>query len=274
MVKRTFQPGAQGTVARRNGLGSGPRTLIEDAYTRLCDDIVEGRLAPGEKLRVEHLRLHYEVSAGTLREALTRLVSDALVVSEGQRGFWVAPMSIADLEDLTRLRMRIEIDALRRSIREGDDAWRERVRVAYQALALFGEVAIAKDRLHWETLNANFHDALISGFSSPWTVRILRLLARQSERYRRLSIHLTHANRHVDEEHRMIYEAAMSGEEARAALALEAHIRETPNLILNACRRGELSLEASKQNLSSTTNPQLPNQSSSGKNRRTAAVVP
>jgi plasmid stability protein len=78
-------------------------------------------------------------------------------------------------------------------------------------------------------------------------VRILRLLARQSERYRRLAIHLPNSGRHVEEEHRMIYEAAMFGEEARAALALEAHIRETPNLILNAFRRGELSLSALSQ---------------------------
>lgn len=70
-----------------------PRTLTERAYTQLRDDIVEGRLEPGEKLRVEHLRQHYEVSAGILREALNRLVSDALVEAEGQRGFHVTPIT-------------------------------------------------------------------------------------------------------------------------------------------------------------------------------------
>ena len=38
---------------------AGSRTLIERAYAQLRDDIVEGRLAPGEKLRVEHLKAHY-----------------------------------------------------------------------------------------------------------------------------------------------------------------------------------------------------------------------
>ena len=35
------------------------RPLIEHAYRQLRDDIVEGCLAPGEKLRAEHLRGHY-----------------------------------------------------------------------------------------------------------------------------------------------------------------------------------------------------------------------
>jgi DNA-binding GntR family transcriptional regulator len=248
MAKRTFRLDQRNGDTPRNGLAGRPRSLTEDVYTRLCDDIVEGRLAAGEKLRVEHLKLHYQVGAGTLREALTRLVSDAMVVSEGQRGFWVAPMSMADLEDLTRLRMQIEIEALRRSIRDGDQQWRSRVQVAYSELSTFGQEALATDRRHWELLNERFHSALISGFESPWTVRILGLLARQSERYRRLSIHLANSGRRVEEEHRMIYEAAMSGEEARAALALETHIRETPNLILGAYRRGELVFSEHSQN--------------------------
>jgi DNA-binding GntR family transcriptional regulator len=49
------------------------RTLIERAYAQLRDDIIEGLLAPGEKLRVEHLKARYGVGAGTLREAITRL---------------------------------------------------------------------------------------------------------------------------------------------------------------------------------------------------------
>lgn len=44
-------------------------------------------LPPGEKLRVDHLKDRYNVGAGTLREALSLLLSDALVVSEGQRDF-------------------------------------------------------------------------------------------------------------------------------------------------------------------------------------------
>ena len=47
-------------------------------------------LKPGEKLRIEHLRDKYQFGASGIREALSRLISDGLVDSEAQRGFWVA----------------------------------------------------------------------------------------------------------------------------------------------------------------------------------------
>ena len=100
-----------------------PRTLVERAYLSLRHDVVCGKLAPGERLRVEHLKDQYEVGAGTLREALSLLVSDALVTSEGQRGFRVAPISLADLEDVTNTRVMLETEALRQSIRRGDAKW-------------------------------------------------------------------------------------------------------------------------------------------------------
>jgi DNA-binding GntR family transcriptional regulator len=217
---------------------NGSRTLIERAYAQLRDDIIEGRLAPGEKLRVEHLKAHYQVGAGTLREAITRLVSDALAVAEGQRGFRVAPIALEDLEDLTRLRLHIEIDALRLSIRHGDAAWRARLQQAYEELSAFEQPILAEHRRRWEALNTRFHEALIAAHASPWTLKVLRLLTRHSERYRRYAIGLGSTLRDVHAEHREIFELAMAGLEARAALALEAHIRATPDLLQRATREG------------------------------------
>lgn len=216
----------------------GSRTLIERAYGQLRDDVVEGRLAPGEKLRVEHLKDRYGVGAGTLREAITRLVSDALVVAEGQRGFRVAPVTLADLVDLTDLRCHIELEAFRRAIRGGGDRWRAEVRSAYKELSGFEQPIRPELRKHWESLNTRFHEALIAADSSPWTLRVLRQLSRHGERYRRLAIGLPGSTRDVHREHAEIYELAMDGHEARAALALEAHIRATPDVLLRAEREG------------------------------------
>ena len=111
-----------------------PRTLVERAYLSLRHDVVCGKLAPGERLRVEHLKDQYEVGAGTLREALSLLVSDALVTSEGQRGFRVAPISLADLEDVTNTRVMLETEALRQSIRRGDAQWEAALVASYRLL--------------------------------------------------------------------------------------------------------------------------------------------
>jgi DNA-binding GntR family transcriptional regulator len=214
-----------------------PRTLIEQAYGRLRNDIVEGRLAPGSKLRIEHLRTEYQVGAGTVREALTWLVSDALVSAEGQRGFRVAPIAIEELEDITRLRVHIETDALRQSMRHGGPAWRAALTAAFEALSAEEPIVPARRR-QWESLNLRFHETLLSGHDSPWTLHVLRLLSRHSERYRSYAMGLPKLERVVHSEHQDIFDFVMDGQEARAALALEAHIWATPHALLKAHREG------------------------------------
>ncbi|MBS0301133.1 MAG: GntR family transcriptional regulator [Proteobacteria bacterium] len=217
-----------------NDNGTVTRTLIERAYAQLRDDIMSGQLAPDEKLRVEHLKAHYGVSAGTLREAITRLVSDALVIAEGQRGFRVAPIAAADMVDLTNLRVLVEIDALRQWMRAGNADWRAQLQTAYCELSQLEQPLRPDQARTWEGLNIAFHEALLAGHESPWTLRLLRTLSRQSERYRRYAIKLPGSRRDVHAEHREIYESAMAGNELRAALALEAHIRGTADLVARA----------------------------------------
>ena len=213
---------------------TAPRTLVERAYLALRRDIVCGKLAPGERLRVEHLKDHYQVGAGTLREALSLLLSDALVTVEGQRGFRVAPISMADLEDVTNTRVMLETEALRQSIRHGDAQWESHLITSYQLLT---QTELGLDGPHpasWEQRNKAFHEALISAFNSSWSKYLLSILYRHAERYRNINWRLTAAHasgRDVHLEHESIFRAAIDRQEARAALALEAHIRLTHDIV-------------------------------------------
>lgn len=222
-----------------------PRTLVERAYLALRHDVVCGKLAPGERLRVEHLKDQYAVGAGTLREALSLLVSDALVTAEGQRGFRVAPISVADLEDVTNTRVMLETDALRQSIRHGDAQWEAALVHSYELLTTTErDLAEAGSDL-WERRNKAFHEALIAGFDSHWSKYLLGILYRHAERYRHINWRLTAAHasgRDVHKEHEAIFRAAIDRQEARAALALEAHIRLTHDIV-----RLQASLEMGKQ---------------------------
>ncbi len=205
-----------------------PRTLIESAYRQLRRDIIEGHLAPGEKLRVEHLKENYGVGAGTLREALGLLLSDALVMAEGQRGFRVAPISLDDFADITRTRVLIEVEALKQSIRAGGDEWEANLVAAYHRLSKteekLGNRAGSAVR-EWEGRNRGFHDALIDACDSRWLRYLLGLLYRQSERYRHLAMtRRTKLERDVHREHADIFEAALARDVRRASALLEQHI--------------------------------------------------
>jgi len=213
---------------------AAPRTLVERAYLGLRHDVICGKLVPGERLRVEHLKDQYEVGAGTLREALSLLVSDALVTAEGQRGFRVAPISLADLEDVTNTRVMLETEALRQSIRHGDKSWEAALVASYELLAQTESAPAGPEPELWERRNKAFHDALIAGFDSTWSKYLLGILYRHAERYRNINWRLTAAHtsgRDVHREHEDIFRAAIDRQEARAALALEAHVRLTHDIV-------------------------------------------
>src|SRR5215203_1852345 len=114
-------------------------TTGEAAYGRIRADILFGRLPPGSKLRLDRLRADYHASVSTLREILSRLSSEKLVVAEGQRGFEVAPISVKNLKEIAALRQLLEGHALEQSFKQGDVEWEGRVVAAHHKLALMEE---------------------------------------------------------------------------------------------------------------------------------------
>lgn len=64
------------------------RTRANDVLHRMRDDIVSCVLRPGQKLKFETLREIYGVSFSTLREALSRLASEQLVVGKDNAASW------------------------------------------------------------------------------------------------------------------------------------------------------------------------------------------
>ncbi len=210
-----------------------PKTLVEGAYQRLRRDIIEGVHPPGEKLRVEHLKDHYDVGAGTLREALLLLVTDALVVAQGQRGFRVAPISIEDFEDITRTRNLPETEALRQSIALGGEDWEAGIVAAFHRLSRAEQkLGGQDDYVHtaaedWEKRNRAFHDALIAASPSRWIRHFQNILYQQSERYRRISLFRRPIPRDVHAEHEALFDATMARDADRATAILAEHILRT-----------------------------------------------
>jgi len=217
------------------------KTLTDKAYRRLREDIVSGRLAAGSKLKLEGLSNDYQVGMSPLREALSRLIGDVLVVSEGQRGFWVAPLSLEELDDVSRVRMLIECEALQLSIRHGDAAWERSVINAFSALAEIEArlphtaELLDPDLLEaWEARNRAFHSALASASHSPILTRLRDMLYQQSERYRRVSLNHSRAWRSVHDEHVAICEAALARNALKACRMTELHLMKTAEEVRRA----------------------------------------
>ncbi len=220
-----------------------PLNLTQGAYEGLRTDLLACRILPGSRLKIQELCERFSVSPGAVREALSRLTSDGLVVAEPQRGFRAAPISGADLQDLTMVRIEVEGLCLRRSIELGDVNWEARLVSAFHRLSRTPERAPGdpmRSNDEWTGVHADFHLALVEGCDSPWLLRLHSQLYAQSERYRRLSIPLDNgAKRDVGQEHQALLDAALARDADRAVALLGAHLSATTNILLDAEITGE-----------------------------------
>lgn len=227
-------PAGRWGPASRLALSRAPKTLADEAYRRIRDDIIAGKLAPGEKLQPDALKDTYGIGLSPVREALSRLTADGLAHAEGQRGFHVAPVSVEELLDVADLRCQFSVTALQRSVALGDEVWETGVVAAYYQLNKLVEQMRADPAGYadeWERRNRAFHAALENACGSPWLLHFCEILYDQSERYRRRFVRYPEIRPEIYDEHRQIMEAALARDAATACRILDRHIRRAAEAV-------------------------------------------
>lgn len=217
-------------------MAKGSSTTQSDrVHEALRVDILACRVLPGARLRINDIAETLEVSLGAVREALSRLSAEGLVVAESQKGYRVTPISIDELRDLTDARIEIERITLSRSIQRGDLEWEAGVVGAWHRLSKIDErVHDDVNRLsdQWAVAHAAFHHALVSACGSARLLQIRSQLYEQSERYRRYSAPLSTTKRNVAAEHQRIFEAAIARDVTVALEAIAEHLQTTAAIII------------------------------------------
>jgi GntR family transcriptional regulator, carbon starvation induced regulator len=181
-----------------------------------------------------------EVSPGAVREALSRLGAEGLVIAKSQKGYRVAPLSADDLEDLTDARVEIERIALARSIARGDLEWETNLVAAWHRLSKISERLPEDLSLldQWAIAHSGFHAALVAACGSNKLLQVRSQLYQQSERYRRYS-GVVDSERDVFAEHRRIFEGAIARDSAAATKATAEHLRLTAEIIVASLKLDE-----------------------------------
>jgi DNA-binding GntR family transcriptional regulator len=231
------------------------KTIADQTYQHIRRDIISGALPPGSKLAMEMLSQRYDVGLSPLREALVKLTGDALAVAEGQRGFWVSPISLDELQDTMNTRLLIETQALSLAIKKGGPEWERSVRQAYEELSSLENHLKEGDRAsfaRWQSADRRFHEALVSACGSTWLIRLRSMLHHHSERYRMMSLTQASVERDVHDEHAAIVEAALGRKTPRACRLTELHLQRTTEAVRAVLeRRDEKLLNKNKRNRSS-----------------------
>jgi DNA-binding GntR family transcriptional regulator len=219
----------------------------ERVYRRLRSDILFGRLAPSQRLKLDVMKHAYGVSISTLRELLNRLTSEGLVLAEGARGFEVAPVSPENLKEIANLRQLLECHALERSFAAGDMEWEGRVVAAHHKLATMEKRAIAGERDHGELLKRydwEFHQALLSACGSRVLLEAHGAVFDKYLRY--LMIAVVFRGELAASEHRQLLECALKRDAAGAQRVLIRHIQDCVTYTL---ANGSLGPRVASQNI-------------------------
>jgi GntR family carbon starvation induced transcriptional regulator len=285
MAKRNLKSAdsfTQRDVAASNSVAEDSSgTLADVVYRRLRTDIIRGALTPGMPLRSDDLRARYDVGVSPLREALARIANEELVNSSEYRGFRVAPLRPQDVIEIADMRILIEGEALRRSIRRGDLAWEGQIVARAHAMTrMFNEPGYEAEGEAWSDLHLRFHLALIDACECEWMLRFARLLYGHAERHRlvaeksRVKVELKNVSFRRDriDEHQQLVDATLARDEEAAVDVLTHHHRLTAEYVLAALGHSQVSI-ADTQKKSGVERPKKSAKKKSGGKRPRKSVA-
>ncbi|MFF9196695.1 GntR family transcriptional regulator [Streptomyces sp. NPDC014779] len=99
-----------------SGAGVTRSTLRQQIADALRDEILAGRLQPGQEFTVKQIAEQYGVSATPVREALVDLCAQGLLDSDQHRGFRVHEFSVDDYRGMVEARMLVVDGIFRRHV--------------------------------------------------------------------------------------------------------------------------------------------------------------
>ena len=204
-------------------------SLTSQLTQSLRDELLNGTFAPGQQLRLNQLSQQFHVSLSPLREALSRLAAEGLVIAQDQRGYQAAPVSMRNHQEITDLRTMLEPHALRVSMQQGGEDWEVAVLAAHHRLQQVEKRAASDPEalVEWEIRHREFHLTLIGGGQMPVLAQFCEKLLAFSDRYRRIFLRERPLDRDIPDEHEAILRATLDRDEARAGELLAQHIGRT-----------------------------------------------
>ncbi|ODS23308.1 hypothetical protein AB835_09500 [Candidatus Endobugula sertula] len=216
----------QATALKNDSTNFASRVL-----TQLKQDILVGFFSPGEKLKMTRLKERYQVGVSPLREALSQLLAEQLVVVENQRGFCVYPISLSEMLDIYETRAHIEALAVRQAIEKGGDDWEAGIVATAHQLKKAGDL-LDKDETgiqKWEVRHQAFHTAVASGCQSLTLLQVRRSLYEKASRYRNLWLKQTMVDPDIyhtnSQEHDQLVKALLERDPQTATTLIQQHLQ-------------------------------------------------
>jgi DNA-binding GntR family transcriptional regulator len=213
------EPGSIRPPPKRRSSRREPSTLVDRAADSIREEIFAGRMAAGSRIHLLDTADALGTSPIPVREALHRLVAEDLVDRLPQRGFRVRTLSLAEFDDLARLREMLDPLATRLGVSRMKARDLQALEESYGRLMAAAE---AGDRRMFRRHHRSFHFGIYNLSDSPLQLRILELLWNHSERYRILMpVGLPKRS----DEHKAILDACRRGDLDAAEAEMLRHLQ-------------------------------------------------
>lgn len=201
------------------------RNTITDAVTdQLRSLILSGEIADGMPLRQDAIAEEMGTSRIPVREALSRLEGEGLVASYPHRGYVVTGLSRDDIQELFDLRAMLEPELLRYAIPRltpEDIETAEKIIEDYDAAIVSGDIA------SWGEFNRRFHMTLYNPSNRIKSLRIVRELLVNSDRYARLVLTVGNSVHRAQHDHGALLDLCRQGLVNQAVDLTRYHISRT-----------------------------------------------
>jgi DNA-binding GntR family transcriptional regulator len=197
------------------------RSLAEQAYEAIRDDIVFLRLEPGEPLDDKQLSAALGMGLTPVRDALKRLTLERMVVTYPRRGTFVAEITVSDEQWLTEIRQNLEGVAAALAAERATEAERESLTELAGTLADDHANHLTTE---YHALDARIHKAIYAAAHNPY-------LESGLTQYLNLTLRIWHyglrrvSTRHsAGRDQQDVVAAIVRGDAAAAAEAARAHL--------------------------------------------------
>lgn len=202
------------------GIKSVYRSMQNIVFDILRDEVLSGKLKPGDNLNTLNLSKRLQVSRTPIREALNRLASIGLIENEPHKGFSVKKLSVEEILEIYYIRATISGSCTRLAVKNITDS---QVVALYQLCDEMETSLSENNRTLMLDNNYKFHNTIFMAANSPRLVNLAIQYYQLSEQYRALALELPGRYHEVCREHRNIVDALKARDPNLAELREKEH---------------------------------------------------
>jgi DNA-binding GntR family transcriptional regulator len=189
--------------------------------------LVAGELEPGELYSAPALGERFGVSATPVREAMLALAKDGFVVAERNRGFRVVEMSESDLDEISQIRLMLEVPATVEVARTISSEVLDRLdEIADEIVA----AAARRDVIDYLDSDRRFHVELISQLGNGRLTELVDRLRRQTRLFGLDALAVGGKLIASAEEHHELVDAMRARDSTGTRRLISSHIKHTRGL--------------------------------------------